>query len=89
MPGIGVLGVGGLLGVGVASAVGGAMLGGYLGIAAASEERDEHEALEHLPLQPGEVIVAVCSHGRRDDVEAAFERHGGRVIARGMPAIGS
>jgi hypothetical protein len=78
VPGLGAVGVGGLLAIGAAGGFGGAMLGGYLGTAAGDRAFREHDELATVPLAPGEVLVAVCSHGRPGEVEAVLERHGGR-----------
>jgi len=85
VPGLGVLGVGGLFAVGAASGFGGAMLGGFLGIAAADREFTEHEELSETPLDAGEVLVAVRTHGQPDTVRATMQRHGGRLL-NGRPA---
>lgn len=61
----------------------GAMVGGYGGVAAASQEFDEHGALRHTPLEKGEVLVVACSHDRSELVEGASQRHGGRLIEPG------
>ncbi len=82
-PGLGVLGAGGIAALGASGALGGAMLGGYGGVAAASEEFDEHDALRHTPLEPDEVLVVACSHDRPQLVEGVFQRHGGRLIQPG------
>ncbi len=83
LPGIGTLGVGGILAIGAASGIGGAMVGGYFGVAAASEDLDAHERLGHQPLGPGEVLVVACSHDRPELVTAALARHGGRLLDPG------
>jgi len=83
IPGLGVLGLGGLFAVGAASGFGGAMLGGFLGIAAADRELLEHAELAETPLDPGEVLVAVCSHGEPQTVEGVMERHGGKLLSQG------
>jgi hypothetical protein len=83
IPGLGVLGLGGLFAVGAASGFGGAMLGGFLGIAAADRELLQHAELSETPLDPGEVLVAVCSHGEPQTVEGVMERHGGKLLSQG------
>lgn len=80
IPGFAVLGIGGLFAVGAASGFGGAMLGGFLGIAAADQEFTEHAELSETPLKLGEVLVAVRSHGRSEEVRSAMRRHGGRLL---------
>lgn len=37
----------------------------------------DHAAIEMAPLRPGEVLVAVCSHGRAGNIEEIMTRHGG------------
>jgi hypothetical protein len=81
VPGIGTLGAGGIAALGAASGFGSAMLGGYLGVAAANEEFEQHERLRETPLQPGEILVVACSHGHPDLVERSFQRHGGRLAS--------
>jgi hypothetical protein len=81
VPGIGLVGVGGLLALGAASGFGGAFLGGYLGVAAGDRAFTVHEQLAAVALAPGEVVVAVCSHGHPAEVERVFQRHGGRGLA--------
>lgn len=80
LPGIGTLGAGGILAVGAATGIGGAMLGGYAGVAAADRDLDAHERLSHQPLGPHEVMVVACSHAHPELVTAAMERHGGRLL---------
>ena len=80
-PGVGLLGLGGLFAIGAATGFGGAMLGGYLGIAAGDRAFSAHEELRRTPLQSGEVLVAVLAHDRRDAVEDVMRRHGGRLLS--------
>lgn len=80
LPGIGTLGAGGILAIGAATGIGGAMLGGYAGVAAASQDLDAHERISHHPLGPGEVMVVACSHNHPELVTAIMERHGGRLL---------
>lgn len=81
VPPLGIVGVGGLFALSAATGVGGAMLGGYLGVATGEQALSIHEAIEATPLGPQEVIVAVCSHGHPDEVERVMQHNGGRVIA--------
>jgi hypothetical protein len=83
VPGVGTVGVGGLLALGVATGFGGAMLGGYAGVAAGDRAFSVHEQLADAALQPDEVLVAVCSHGHPDAVENAMRRHHGRLLSGG------
>lgn len=80
LPGIGTLGVGGVLALAWGSGFGGAMIGGYLGAARDSTAFDEHEHLGDVALQPGQVLVAVCSHGEPEEVADVLRRHSGRVL---------
>jgi hypothetical protein len=80
LPGIGTLGAGGILAVGAATGIGGAMLGGYAGVGAADRDLVEHERLGHQPIGPGEVMLVACSHDHPELVVAAMERHGGRLL---------
>ncbi|HYN34248.1 MAG TPA: hypothetical protein VES40_16610 [Ilumatobacteraceae bacterium] len=75
----GVIGVGGMLAFAGASALWGAMLGGYLGTAVGSVGWDEHEDFGYVPLEPGEVLLVVCSHGEPDVVRDALINNGGRL----------
>lgn len=77
--GIGPIGVGGLLALGAASGLEGSMLGGYLGVAAADQPLAVHEHLAAAALAPGEVLVAVCSHGHPETVRQILLRHGGTL----------
>lgn len=81
VPGVGTLAAGGIAALGAASGFGGAMLGGYAGVAAASEEFDEHQHLRETRLQPGEVMVVACAHKHGALVEGALQRHGGRLVS--------
>lgn len=78
VPIVGTVGVGGLLALGAASGFGGAMLGGYLGVAHEQEALTAHDQIASTPLGPGEVLVAVCSHGHAEETRAVLQRNGGR-----------
>jgi hypothetical protein len=78
----GALGLGGILAIGAGSSLGGAMLGGYLGEAMADRAFGEREELLAAHLEPGQTLVAVCSHGHPSAVEAIMERHGGQLLLR-------
>jgi len=58
------------------------MLGGYGGEAAGDRAFAEREELSTAHLEPGQVLVAVCSHGHPATVEAVMERHGGQLLLR-------
>jgi hypothetical protein len=79
VPVLGTVGVGGLLALGAASGLGGGMLGGYLGVGVGDASFEAHEHLTAAALQPGEVLLVVCSHGHPDVVQQTMERHGGRL----------
>lgn len=78
VPGLGPVAAGGIAALGAASGFGGSMIGGFVGVAAASDEFDSHEELREMTLEPDEVLVVACGHHHPDLVEAAMERHGGR-----------
>ena len=82
--GVGTIGVGGLLALGAASGLGGSMLGGYIGVAAGDQSLAVHEQLADAALEPGEVLIAVCSHGQPDTVRQTLQRHGGTLRAADM-----
>lgn len=50
VPGIGTLGAGGIAALGAASGFGGTMVGGFIGVAAASNEFDSHQELREATL---------------------------------------
>ncbi|MFP3907064.1 MAG: hypothetical protein ACLFWR_08520 [Acidimicrobiales bacterium] len=77
VPVVGPVGVGGLLAVGAATGLGGAMFGGYFGVATEERALTAHEQIARTQLQPGEVLVAVCSHGHPETVTGVLQRHGG------------
>jgi hypothetical protein len=81
VPGIGLIGVGGMFAIAGASALWGGLVGAYLGAAAGDEGWAAHADLSYTALQPGEILVVVCSHGRADTVREVLERHAGRVHA--------
>jgi hypothetical protein len=72
--------VGGILALGGAAALWGLLMGSYVGVAVGAEGWTKHETFEDVALEPGEVMVVVCSHGHRDAVNAVMERHGGRLL---------
>ena len=84
--GFGVIGVGGVLALSGASALWGGLLGGYLGTAAGDVAWEEHQDFGYVALEPGEVLVVVCSHGRRDEVRELMMSSGGRLISKGTAA---
>ena len=80
IPGLAPLGVAGLFAVGAATGFGGAMLGGYLGIAAADEAFTAHGEIRETPLEPGEVLVTVLAHGEGGTVESVMQRNSGTLL---------
>jgi hypothetical protein len=82
----GIVGLGGILALGAGSTLGGAMLGGYIGQDTADRAFDERQELSELHVEPGQVLVVVCSHGRPADVEQIMERHGGDLVLRARRA---
>ncbi len=84
--GFGVIGVGGVLALSGASALWGGMLGGYLGAVGGDVAWDEHQEFGYVALEPGEVLVVVCSHGQPDVVHQLMESNGGRLIAKDASA---
>jgi hypothetical protein len=83
VPAVGTIGVGGLFALGAASGFGGSLLGGYAGVAAGDQPLAVHEHLIAAALAPGEVLVAVCSHGHPEMVRQVMERHGGTLRPAG------
>lgn len=83
VPGIGTLGVGGVLAAGgLTGAFGGTFLGAFLGLAAQEHELEEEWDWERVPLAPGDTMVVVAGHDHPDDVEVTLVRNGGRIVAR-------
>ena len=84
--GFGVIGVGGVLALSGASALWGGLLGGYLGTAVGEVGWEEHQEFGYVALEPGEVLVVVCSHGQPDVVRELIQSNGGRLISKGTTA---
>lgn len=78
----GFIGLGGILALGAGSTLGGAMLGGYVGQDTAGRAFNERQELEEVHLEPGQVLVVACSHGRPADVQEIMERRGGDLVLR-------
>lgn len=78
----GLIGLGGVLALGGGASMGGAMLGGYLGVGAGNRAFDERAEFANVPLEPGQTLIAVCSHGDPVAVSAIMERHNGQLIRR-------
>jgi hypothetical protein len=81
VPGIGLIGLGGMFALAGASALWGGLIGGYVGAAAGDEGWNAHRDLTYTALEPGEVLVVVCSHGHADAAREAMEQHAGRIHA--------
>jgi len=79
--GVGVIGVGGILALSGAAAIWGAVVGGVAGAAVGSTSWDEHQDLSYTALEPGEVLVVVCSHGQPDAVRTTMHDAGGRIVS--------
>lgn len=78
--GIGAVSVGGILALAGSSGMLGGVLGGYLGIAAGSGEWDDDQQAQYAHLEPGEVLVVACVHGRVEEVTATLTDSGGQLI---------
>jgi hypothetical protein len=79
--GVGVIGIGGILALAGASALWGAMLGGFIGTTVGSVGWDEHADFGYLALEPGEVLLVVCSHDQPEVVRGVLTDTGGRLIS--------
>jgi hypothetical protein len=55
------------------------MMGGYVGTAVGSVGWDEHEDFGYLALDPGKVLLVVCSHGQPAVVRGVLSDNGGRL----------
>lgn len=83
VPGVGTIGVAGVLAAGgVTGALAGGFWGAYLGIKAEEHVLEEEWDWERTPLQPGQVMVVVDQHGHPDEVKGILERRGGRIITK-------
>jgi hypothetical protein len=83
VPGVGTLGVAGILAAGgVTGALAGGFWGAYLGIKAQEHTIEEEWDWEQTPLQPGQVMVVVDQHGVPDEVKRILELHGGRILSK-------
>ncbi len=80
--GVGAIGVGGILALSAASALWGGMLGGYLGTTAGESGWEEHQEFGYVSLDPGEVLIVVCSHDEPDAVRSLLKESGGRLISK-------
>lgn len=88
VPGLGTLGVGGVLAAGgLSGALAGTYVGALLGLAAEEKVLDEEWDWERVPLEPGQMLVVIASHGHPEQVTDILQRHGGHLIAK-PPHIG-
>jgi hypothetical protein len=88
VPGVGLIGLGGMLAFAGASALWGGMVGGYLGAAPGLDGWTAHADIRYTALEPNEVLVVVCSHGRADDIRRIMQRHEGRLHHVAQTEIG-
>ena len=86
--GVAVRGVGGILALAGASTLWGGTVGAYLGAAVGERGWAAHEDLSYIALDPGEVFVVVCSHGRSDIVHDVVRRCGGRPVTIDRARLG-
>jgi hypothetical protein len=84
VPGIAVGGILALAGIGAGW---GAFLGGSVGLGVGDKASIEHEDMQFAALQPGEVLVVVCSHGHPDAIRETMQRHEGRIRSFGSPSV--
>ena len=83
VPGLGTLGVGGILAAGgVTGALAGGFWGAYLGLTAEEPKLNEEWDWERLDLQSGEVLLVVSGHGHPDQVTSLLLSHGGRLVVK-------
>ncbi len=83
VPGVGILGVGGILAAGgITGAFAGSVLGGTVALSAEGDALDEEWDWERIPLQPGHVLVVIAGHGHPDEVRDVLQRHGGHLVAQ-------
>lgn len=81
LPGIGTVGVGGLLAAGgAAGALGGVFGGGLGGVLAKVPLLEEEDRYAEVPLERNEILVVAKSHDQVERVREVMERHGGRCI---------
>ncbi len=82
--GVGAIGVGGVLAVSAASALWGGMLGGFIGTATGDVGWEEHQEFGYVALDPGEVLIVVCSHGEPEAVRSVLHDAGGQLLSKGQ-----
>ncbi|HEX6301350.1 MAG TPA: hypothetical protein VF148_12855 [Acidimicrobiia bacterium] len=83
VPGLGSLGVGGILPAGAATgAQAGGVWEGYLGLKSEDATAEDMWDWERIRLREGEVMVVVDQHGHPDDAQRILRRHGGRPVTK-------
>lgn len=83
VPGIGTIGVGGILAAGgLSGALAGTYLGAALGLTAEDHVVEDERDWERVRLQPGQVLVVVSGHHRPDEVAGTLRRHGGVLVPK-------
>jgi hypothetical protein len=83
VPGVGILGVGGILAAGgITGAFAGSVVGATVALSVDGRLLDEEWDWEQTPLRPGQVLVVVADHGHPDEVPDVLERHGGHLVAK-------
>jgi hypothetical protein len=88
VPGLGTLGVGGLLAAGAATgALAGGFWGAYLGLTAEEDLLEEEWDWERTPLEEGQVLVVVSGHGHTGQVADILRHAGGRLVGK-PPHVG-
>jgi hypothetical protein len=83
VPGVGTLGIAGVLAAGgLSGALAGTFVGAYLGLSSEEHVLEEEWDWERVPLQPGQLLVVVSGHEHPDRVAGILERHGGELVSK-------
>lgn len=83
VPGVGALGVGGILAAGgLSGALAGTFVGGYLGLSSEEHVLEEEWDWERVPLEPGELLVVVSGHEHPDQAVEILRSHGGDLVRK-------
>jgi hypothetical protein len=83
VPGVGTIGVGGILAAGaMTGGLAGGLWGAYLGLTATEPVIENERDWERVALEPGQMIVVVDQHGHPEAVREVLERHNGRVVVK-------
>jgi outer membrane lipoprotein SlyB len=83
VPGVGAMGVGGILAAGgITGAIAGGFWGAYFGLKSEERVLEDEWDWERAPLEPGQVLVVVDQHGNPDESKRILEHHGGRMVAK-------